>query len=316
LARSIARRLRDRGMRVVVIRHPMPYGDLERQAVQRFASTEDLTDGRCTLEEREEYEPHIALGNVVFAGVDYLRIVAEAEREADIILWDGGNNDFPFVRPDLHLVLVDPLRAGDETSYHPGEAVLRTADIVVIAKSDAAPPAGIAAVTAAARSINSRATIVSGISPVTLDFPERVRGRRVLVVEDGPTITHGGMAFGAGYVAAKSAEAADIIDPRPFAPDELRRIYDQYPHIGPVLPAIGYGEAQIKALKQTIDAAAADAIVVATPIDLAALLPITKPVARARYEFAEPGEPKLPGLIDEFLRRRQLAQTGERTVHR
>jgi predicted GTPase len=300
-ARWIARRLRERGRRVAVIRHPMPYGDLEREAVQRFATRADLAEGRCTIEEREEYEPHIAAGNVVYAGVDYARIVAAAQGEADLIVWDGGNNDFPFVRPDLHIVLVDPLRAGDETSHHPGEAVLRMADVVVIAKTNAAAAADIQRVSEAARRINPRARIVRAASPVQLDAPDAVRGKRVLVVEDGPSTTHGGMPHGAGYVAAVQGGAAAIVDPRAFAAPEIAALYSAYPHLGPVLPAMGYSARQLEALARSIAAAPADVVVSGTPIDLAALVKTNKPVVRARYEFAEAGTPGLGDEIDRFL---------------
>jgi len=304
--RWLSRLLRNRGLRTAVIRHPMPYGDLASEAVQRFASRADLDAARCTVEEREEYEPHLALGNVVYAGVDYARIVARAEREADVILWDGGNNDFPFLRPDLHLVLIDPLRPGTETTHHPGEAVLRMADIVVVAKTNSAAEADIRQVSDAARRINPRATVVRAASPVALQDPARVHGRRVLVVEDGPTITHGGMPYGAGFVAATQAEAAEIVDPRPGAAPEIAAVYAQYPHIGPVLPAVGYSPQQLRALGETIDAAAADVVVAATPADLAALVPIRTPVVRVTYEFAEVGEPRLSDLVTDFLRRSTL----------
>ena len=302
--RYLSARLARRGVRVAVIRHPMPYGDLARQAVQRFADRADLDAGHCTLEEREEYEPHIACGTVVFAGVDYAAIVARAEAEAEVILWDGGNNDFPFIRPDLHIVLVDPLRPGAETTHHPGEAVLRMADIVVVAKSDAAPAAAIAQVTASARALNARATIVRAASPVTLDDPGAVRGKRVLVVEDGPTITHGGMSHGAGLVAAMRAGAAEIVDPRASAAAEIAALYAQYPHIGAVLPAVGYRPHQLAALAETINASAAEVVVMATPCDVGALVALRKPVVRARYEFAELDEPGLGALVDGFLDRR------------
>lgn len=299
--RWISRLLKQHGLRVAVIRHPMPYGDLERQAVQRFARRPDLDAANCTIEEREEYEPHLALGNVVYAGVDYAAIAARAAAEADIILWDGGNNDFPFLRPDLHIVLVDPLRPGNETSHHPGEAVLRMADIVVVAKVNSASDADIQLVTDNARRINPGATVVRGASPVKLEDPAAVHGKRVLVVEDGPTITHGGMPYGAGYVAATEAEAAEIIDPRSVAVGEIAALYTQYPHIGAVLPAVGYHAKQLQDLGETINAAAADVVVAATTCKLDALLDLNKPVVCARYEFAEAGEPGLTSLIEKFL---------------
>jgi predicted GTPase len=299
--RWISRLLKQHGLRVAVIRHPMPYGDLERQAVQRFARRPDLDAANCTIEEREEYEPHLALGNVVYAGVDYAAIAARAAAEADIILWDGGNNDFPFLRPDLHIVLVDPLRPGNETSHHPGEAVLRMADIVVVAKVNSASDADIQLVTDNARRINPGATVVRGASPVKLEDPAAVHGKRVLVVEDGPTITHGGMPYGAGYVAATEAEAAEIIDPRSVAVGEIAALYTQYPHIGAVMPAVGYHAQQLQDLGETINAAAADVVVAATTCKLDALLDLNKPVVCARYEFAEAGEPGLTSLIEKFL---------------
>jgi predicted GTPase len=307
-ARWISARLRARGLRVAVVRHPMAYGDLEAQAVQRFASRGDLAKSRCTVEEREEYEPHLAAGNVVYAGVDYARIVAAAQAESELILWDGGNNDFPFLRPDLHIVLVDPLRPGHETTHHPGEVVLRMADVIVVAKSDAAPPADVQRVADAARAVNPRATIVRGASPIRLDDPEAVRGKRVLVVEDGPTTTHGGMPHGAGYVAAIAAGAAAVVHPRAYAAPELAALYAEYPHLGPVLPAMGYSRAQLDALARSINAAPVDVVVAGTPIDLAALAPLAKPVVRARYEFAEIETPGLGGELERFLARAGLAR--------
>ena len=304
--RWLSARLKAHGLRVVVIRHPMPYGDLERQSVQRFAARADLDAADCTIEEREEYEPHLALGNPVYAGVDYAEIVRRAEREADVILWDGGNNDFAFLRPDLHVVLVDPLRAGAETSHHPGEAVLRMADIVLIAKSNSASSADLAEVRDNVRRIQPSARIVQGASPVLLDDAPAVQGRRVLVVEDGPSITHGGMAYGAGYVAATEAHAAEIIDPRAAAVEEIAAVYAQYPHIGRVLPAVGYHPAQLAALARTISRADADLVVSGTPCDLAALIEIDKPIVRARYEYAELEKPGLGESIDAFLAERGL----------
>jgi len=301
--RWLSQRLRERGLRAAVIRHPMPYGDLERQAVQRFATRADLDAAGCTVEEREEYEPHIAAGNVVYAGVDYTRIVTVAEGECDLILWDGGNNDFPFVRPDLHIVLVDPLRPGHETSHHPGETVLRMADVVVVSKTDSAHPADVERVIASVRKANPKAPVVRAAMPFKLDDPEAVRRKRVLVVEDGPTVTHGGMTWGAGYLAAKHAGAGAIVDPRAFAAPEIASVYDQYPHIGPVLPAEGYSNAQLEALRETINATEADVVVAATPIDLGALVKLNKPIVRARYEFAEVETPGLAGELDRFLAR-------------
>ncbi len=305
-ARWLSRVLKEHGLRVAVLRHPMPYGDLAEQAVQRFATRADLDGAQCTVEEREEYEPHLALGNVVYAGVDYAHIVAAAEQEADIILWDGGNNDFPFLKPDLHLVLVDPLRPGHETTHHPGEAVLRMADIVIVAKSNAAREDDIRRVSDTAHAINPRAPILRAASVVTLDQSERVRGKRVLVIENGPTLTHGGMTYGAGTVAACAAQARQIIDPRPFAAADIARIYEKYPHIGKVLPAVGYSQRQLAALADTINASDAEIVVSATPADLAALIPIHKPVLRARYEFAQAQSGELRARIEEFLATRSI----------
>ena len=299
--RWLSKQLQKKGLTVAVIRHPMPYGDLEKQIVQRFATRDDLTSANCTVEEREEYEPHLAIGNIVYAGVDYEKIVQKAQEEADIILWDGGNNDFPFIQPDLHIVLVDPLRPGDETTHHPGEVVLRMADIVIIAKVDAAADANIQQVKETVQKVNPKASIIRGKSPITLEKEELVKNCRVLVVEDGPTTTHGGMAYGAGYIAATRAQAAEIVDPRPYAVPEIAKIYEIYPHIGSVLPAMGYSSTQLKALEKTINQADIDVVVAATPIDLGALIKVNKPIIRARYEFAEAQTPGLAEKIETFL---------------
>lgn len=300
VARWVARRLRERGKRTVVIRHPMPYGDLTSERVQRFASLADLDAAQCTAEEREEYEPHIAAGNVILAGVDYERILRVAEREADAIVWDGGNNDFPFIKPDVLIAVADALRPRQVATHHPGEAVARMANVLVVNKVDAAAPADIEIAIAELRAVNPVAPIIRAASPVKLDDDDAVRGRRALVIEDGPTITHGGMPYGAGYVAALAAGAAEIVDPRRSAAPALARTYEQYPHIGKVLPALGYDAAQLQALQHTIDAAAADIVVAASPIDLGRLLRINKPIVRARYEFAESGEPSLSSVVDAF----------------
>jgi len=304
--RWLSSQLKQHGLKVAVIRHPMPYGDLARQAVQRFESKADLDSADCTIEEREEYEPHLALGNIVYAGVDYAEIMKRAEAEADIILWDGGNNDFSFILPDLHIVMVDPLRPGHETTHHPGEAVLRMADVVLIGKVNSASEANIQCVTENVQRINPSAQIVRGASPVQLDNPEAVRDKRVIVVEDGPTITHGSMPYGAGYVAAIAAQAKEIIDPRRYAVDEISAVYEKYPHIGSVLPAVGYHASQLKALQDTINATDADVVVSATPCDLQVLIDINKVVVRARYEFAEVGEPGLGQVIRDFLKKMNL----------
>ncbi|MGD8958157.1 MAG: cyclic 2,3-diphosphoglycerate synthase [Chromatiaceae bacterium] len=304
--RWLSRLLNRHGLKAAVIRHPMPYGDLARQAVQRFACRADLDAAHCTIEEREEYEPHLAVGNVVYAGVDYAQIVLRAQQEADVILWDGGNNDFPFLNPDLHIVLVDPLRPGNEDSHHPGEAVLRMADIIVVAKVNSASDSSVQQVTEAARAINATAPIVRAMSRVDAEEPELIRGKRALVIEDGPSLTHGGMSYGAGYVAAVAAQAAEIIDPRADAVGEIADVYAQYPHIGAVLPAVGYHPSQLEALRATVAAVAADVVVVATPCDLPALIAIEQPVVRVRYEFEEAGEPGLGSLVEDFLLRRDL----------
>jgi predicted GTPase len=311
--RWLAARLRDRGLRVAAIRHPMPYGDLARQAVQRFATRADLDLAECTVEEREEYEPLVDAGHVVWAGVDYARILTGAEREADLILWDGGNNDFPFVRPDLHIVLVDPLRPGDERGYHPGETVLLMADVVVVPKVDSAAAADVQQVEASVRERLPGVPIVRAASPVRLDDPARVRGRRVAVVDDGPTLTHGGMAYGAGYVAASRAHPAEIVDPRPYARGEIAEVFARFPHLGPVIPAMGYGTSQLRDLRDTLDAMQADVVVSGTPSDLGALLDLRTPVVRARYDFEEVrgpdlGAPSLSKIADAFLDARGLVR--------
>jgi predicted GTPase len=299
--RWLSKLLRQWGFRVGVIRHPMPYGDLERQKAQRFASRADLVLAHCTIEEREEYEPHLEEGNIVYAGVDYAEVVSMAEQESDLILWDGGNNDFPFIRPDFHIVLVDPLRPGHETTHHPGEAVLRMADLIVVAKVDAAATADIQRVTETARLLNPEAAIVRAASPIRLNRPEAVRGRSVLVIEDGPTTTHGGMDYGAGYVAATRAQALEIVDPRPFAVPAIAEVYATYPHLHSVLPAMGYSAEQLQALQDTINNTPTDVVVSATPIDLEALIEVNKPIVRAYYEFAEASEPGLAAQVQQFL---------------
>lgn len=297
LSRWIVRCLVARGSRVAVVRHPMPYGDLERQRVQRFASTADIAAAGCTAEEREEYESHITAGSVVFAGVDYADVLAAAESESDVIVWDGGNNDFPFFKPTVQVAVLDALRGEQAAAYHPGEAVLRMADIIVLGKSDIATAPQVEAAELAAHGLNPGAPIVRGSLPIRLDDPEAVRGRKVLVVEDGPTTTHGGMAFGAGYVAARNAGAAEIVDPRSSATAFIRKVYAAYPHIGRVLPVVGYSEQQVEALRDTITRSDAEVVVSGTPLDLAALVGISLPVVRARYEFAETGPPALEKLI-------------------
>lgn len=306
VARWLSHRLRQRGLRVAVLRHPMPYGDLAKERAQRFASMADLDAAQCTAEEREEYEPHIAVGNVVFAGVDYAEVLRMAETESEIIVWDGGNNDFPFVKPDLHVTIADALRPHQISTHHPGETVARMADVLVINKTDSAPLSDVELTEQGLRAVNSRAVVVRAASPIKLDDNAAVRGKRVLVIEDGPTITHGGMAYGAGYLAAVAA-GADVVDPRPSAAPGIREIFQAYPHIGQVLPAVGYGATQLAALQTTINCAEVDVVVSATPADLAHLLSLNKKVVRARYEFAEVGEPKLSSIIDAFVERRLRA---------
>lgn len=302
IARYVAGFLRDRGFRVAVLRHPMPYGDLRRQRVQRFVVQADLEAADCTAEEREEYEPHLEAGHLVFAGVDYAAIVAAAEAEADVIVWDGGNNDFPFLRPDLLLTVVDALRPGQTTSHHPGEAVLRMADVVVLNKVDAAGSEAVASLRQEIEAVVPGRPVVEAASPVRIEDEAAVRGRRVLVVEDGPTLTHGGMPWGAGYVAVQRLGVI-LVDPRPFAPAALRDALAAFPHLGPVLPALGYGEAQREDLRRTIDASDADVVVAATPLDLAALLRPAKPVVRARYGYASVGTPCLEDHLEAFVTR-------------
>jgi predicted GTPase len=298
-SRRVADILRDMGKRVVIVRHPMPYGTLADQICQRFASYEDLDRHHTTIEEREEYEPHIERGGVVYAGVDYEVILREAEKEADLILWDGGNNDLPFYRPDLHRVVADPLRAGHELSYYPGEANARMADVVVINKIDTADFASVNTVRRNVRDINPGATIIEAASPISVEDPSQIRGKKVLVIEDGPTLTHGGMTYGAGTVAARRLGAAEIVDPRPYAVGSIKDVYSKYPHLGPVLPAMGYGPHQIKELEQTINSTPCDLVVVATPIDLRRVAQINKPWDRVRYELQEIGHPTLTELLRE-----------------
>jgi predicted GTPase len=299
--RHVSDVLRAQGKKVVIVRHPMPYGDLVRQACQRFATYEDLDRYHCTIEEREEYEPHIDRGLVVYAGVDYQRILDAAQQEADVIVWDGGNNDLPFYRPDLHIVVVDPHRAGHETRYHPGETNLRLADVVVINKIDTADLADVATVRANIRAVNPQATLIEAASPIFVEDPEAIHGRRVLVIEDGPTLTHGGMAYGAGFVAAQRFGAAEIVDPRPYAVGSIVETYEKYPTTGPVLPAMGYGNEQIAELEQTINNTPCDLVIVATPIDLCRVLNIKRPFQRVRYELQVIGQPTLGEVLVEAL---------------
>ena len=304
ISRFAAARLRQLGLRVAVLRHPMPYGDLLSERVQRFGCRADLDAARCTNEEREEYEPHLDAGNVVFAGVDYAAILKAAEAECDVIVWDGGNNDFPFVRPDLHVAIVDALRPRQVDTHHPGETVVRMADVVIVNKVDVATPADVQVAVDGVRRVNARATLLLAASPVTLSDPSLVRNRRVLVVEDGPTLTHGGMAYGAGHVAALAAGALAIVDPRVSAVPAIAAVYRQYPHMGRVLPAVGYDDEQLAALEKTIEAADCDVVVSATPLDLAARIRTGKPIVRALYGYAPAGQPTLEDVLQEFVAKR------------
>ncbi|MBC8423083.1 GTPase [bacterium] len=299
--RRVSEHLQAAGLKVAAIRHPMPYGDLAKQAVQRFATLEDLQKHDCTIEEMEEYEPHIVRGNVIFAGVDYEAILREAEKEADIILWDGGNNDTPFYKPDLHIVVADPHRAGHELTYYPGETNVRLADVVVINKVVEAQFEQIEEVRDNVRSINPDCVIIEAASPLTVDHPELILGKKVLVVEDGPTLTHGGMTYGAGVIAALRCGAADLVDPRPWVTGKLAETFEIYPEIGALLPAMGYGDQQIKDLEKTINAVDCDTVVIGTPIDLTRVVDIDKPVARVGYDLQEIGSPDLRDLLAKFI---------------
>ena len=295
--RRVAAILQEMGFKVAAIRHPMPYGDLVKQRVQRFATYADLDKHECTIEEREEYEPHLDNGVIVYAGVDYEAILREAEKEVDVVLWDGGNNDFPFYKPDLLITVADPLRPGHESAYYPGEVNVRMADVVVINKVDTANPEDIIKVRENLHRLNPNAVIIEGASPIYVDDPEAIRGKRVLVVEDGPTLTHGGMKIGAGWVAARRFGAAEIVDPRPFAVGEILATYQKYPETGNILPAMGYGEQQIRDLEKTIEAADVDMVVIGTPIDLTRVMKINRPSQRVRYELEEIGKPDLSDIL-------------------
>jgi predicted GTPase len=298
-SRAVARILKKLGRKVAVVRHPMPYGDLSKQVCQRFATPEDLDIHKCTIEEREEYEPHIAAGNVVFAGIDYVKILAEAEKAADVILWDGGNNDMPFFKPDLHITIVDPHRPGHERRYYPGETNLHMADVVVINKMDTARPQDVETVINNIKAVNPRAEIIRANSPVMVDQPELIRGKRVLAVEDGPTLTHGEMSYGAAHIAARRFGAARIVDPRPYAVGSIRQTFAKYTQITEVLPAMGYSEHQIRELAETINATDCDLVLIGTPVDLTRMLRINKPTLRVRYELEE----QTPGQLEAAVRR-------------
>jgi len=295
--RRVSLILRDMGYKVAAIRHPMPYGDLVKQKVQRFATYADLDKHECTIEEREEYEPHIDNGVIVYAGVDYEAILRQAEKEVDIVLWDGGNNDFPFYKSDLNIVVADPHRAGHEKAYHPGETNVRMADVFVINKVDTADPDKVIAVRNTLHELNPHAVVIEGASPLFVDDPDSIRGKRVLVIEDGPTLTHGEMAYGAGWVAARRFGAAEIVDPRPFAVGTIHDTYVKYPNTGAILPAMGYGDAMVKDLEKTINKADVDLVISATPIDLNRILKVNKPMQRVRYELQEIGQPTLTEIL-------------------
>ena len=308
-SRRVIEILMEKGLRVVAVRHPMPYGDLNAQKVQRFAGVDDLEKHKCTVEEMEEYEPHVVRGNVIYAGVDYEAILREAEKDpkgCDIILWDGGNNDFPFFKPDLMITVADPHRAGHELGYYPGEVTLRLADVVIINKIDSASPESIQVVRESIEKVNPMAVVIDGASPIKVDDPSLIRGKRVLVVEDGPTLTHGEMKIGAGVVAARKFGASELVDPRPYTVGKLSDTFRIYPNIGTLLPAMGYGEEQLSDLEQTINNTDCDSVIIATPIDLNRIIKITKPNTRVYYDLQEIGFPDLNQVLDEFVKRHNL----------
>ena len=300
--RRVCEILHKRGLRTSVIRHPMPYGDLKEQIVQKFSTLEDLDKHKCTIEEREEYEPHIVRGNTVFAGVDYGLILKQAEKISDIVLWDGGNNDLSFYQSDLHIVVVDPFRAGDEMTYHPGEANVRMADVVLINKVDTASRSSIDLLRENVKKLNPGAVILEAASPTSIDKPELVKNKTVVVIEDGPTLTHGGMSFGAGIVAAKKYNAAKIVDPEPYAVGSIKEAYVKYPQIGDLIPALGYGRKQIKELETSINNTPADSIVMATPVDLRKFTKLNKPAAKIDYELEEASGPSLESILKKYLK--------------
>ena len=302
-SRQVAKLLKDKGLRVVAIRHPMPYGDLREQIWQRFASYRDLKKYECTIEEREEYEPHIDNGIIVYAGVDYEKILREAEKEADVIVWDGGNNDLSFYKSDLHIVVADPHRAGNELTYYPGETNLTMANVIIVNKVDTADPKNVEKIKKNIIKVNPKARVLEAASPVTADKPELIKGKRVLVIEDGPTLTHGNMPYGAGAVIAKKLGATEMVDPRPYAVGSIKETYEKYPHLGAILPAVGYGNKQIAELKATIDRTPCDAVVIGTPIDLRRVMTVDKPTVRAKYELKVLGPVTLEEILEEFLQR-------------
>ncbi len=310
-SRKVIELLMENNLKVIAVRHPMPYGDLVEQKVQRFATVEDLKTHKCTIEEMEEYEPHVERGNVIYAGVDYEAILRAAENDpdgCDVILWDGGNNDFSFYKDDLAITIVDPHRPGHELSYYPGEVSLRVADVAVINKVDSASPEGIATVEANIRKINPNAQIIKADSKISVDNPDIIRNKRVLIVEDGPTLTHGGMKLGAGTVAASRIGVAELVDPRPFAVGKLKETFEIYPSIGILLPAMGYGQQQLKDLEETINNTDCDAVIIGTPIDLTRVININKPYTRVHYELDEVSTPNLEEVINKFIKEKNLVQ--------
>ncbi len=312
-SRRVIELLMEQGLKVVAIRHPMPYGDLNAQKVQRFATVEDLKKNKCTIEEMEEYEPHVVRGNVIYAGVDYQAILDAAEKDpngCDVILWDGGNNDFSFYKPDLSIAVADPHRPGAEVSYYPGEVVARMADVIVINKIDTADMANIQIVRDNIQKINPNAIVIDGASPISVDMPELIKGKRVLVIEDGPTLTHGDMKIGAGVVAAKRFGAAELVDPRPYAVGKLAETFKIYPNIGTLLPAMGYGDQQVKDLETTINNTPCDAVIIATPIDLSRIVNIKHPKVKVGYDLQEIGTPDLSDVICTFVKQHKLAKAG------
>ncbi|MBT8384784.1 MAG: GTPase, partial [Bacteroidia bacterium] len=308
-SRRVIELLLSKGLKVVAVRHPMPYGNLAEQAVQRFARISDLEKHKCTIEEMEEYEPHIVRGNVIYAGVDYEAILRAAEKDpngCDVIVWDGGNNDFPFYKPDLNITIVDPHRPGDELNYYPGEVTLRLADVVVINKMDTAGSEGIQIIRENIDKVAPNAIVVDAASPIRVDDPSVIKGKKVLVVEDGPTLTHGGMKIGAGTVAAKKYGASELVDPRPFTVGKLSETFNIYPNIGTLLPAMGYSKKQLKDLEVTINSTDCDSVIIGTPIDLSRIIKIDKPKTRVYYDLQEIGDPNLQQVIDEFARKQHL----------
>ncbi len=303
--RRVSAILQDLGYRVAAVRHPMPYGDLEKQKVQRYATLADLKKHKCTIEEMEEYEPHIVSGTIIYAGVDYAAILEQAEKDADVIIWDGGNNDLPFYAPDLHIVVADPLRTGDELKYFPSEANLRLADVVIINKIDSAQPDNVTALRANIRSVNKTAKIIDAASPIALEQSGMIAGKRVLVIEDGPTLTHGEMKFGAGTVAALKFGAGEIVDPRPYVSGEMKKTYETYPKIGVLLPAMGYSNQQIKDLEATVNRVPCDVVIIGTPIDLSRIIKIKKPALRVTYDLQEIGQPDLQSVLSDFAQKIQ-----------